>query len=178
MEKFLLSTEESVNILKMQKSTLVILSTKKQYVVIEGQVASVKRIVKDTHLTVYINSLSKDKRRFWWFMDEKEHGDYISWEPRDCVVVLTSTHEENFNKLKKDCKKYYMPWPCCWNGKRLGNFNSSQEEEYDDATERVIAMELYDMYKKCDQTLEWSDCKSGFDVVGPLCRYVFDTKKI
>lgn len=70
-----------------------------------------------------------------------------------------------------------MPWPCCWNGKCLGNFDSSQKEEYDDATERVIAMELCDMYKKCYHKLEWSDCKSRFDVVGPLCRYVFDTKK-
>ena len=31
-------------------------------------------------------------------------------------------------------------------------------------------------YIKCYQTLEWSDCKSRFDVVGPLCRYVFDAQ--
>lgn len=37
-----------------------------------------------------------------------------------------------------------------------------------------IAMELYDMYKK----MEWSDCKSRFDVVGPLCLYVFDTQNL
>ena len=120
-------------VLKMQESTLVILSTENHYVVIDmnkGEVASVKRISLDIHLTAYINSLPKD-RRFWWFMDEKQHDEYINWVPRDCVVVHTSPHVKT---LKKKCKKY-----CTCHGHVVGmvNVDSSQEEEYDDATERV-----------------------------------------
>lgn len=71
-------------VLIMQESTLVILSTEKQYVVIDmnkGALASVKRIVNDTDLTVYINRLPKDKR--FWFL----------WMRRNMVTISVGNAE-------------------------------------------------------------------------------------
>ena len=83
-------------VLTMVDNTLIIVSVPHLYFVIDmnsRQVASVKIIKNSLTLTRYINTLPEAKR-FRYFMDEKEHGDYRNWYPLDCVVVLTTSPDE------------------------------------------------------------------------------------
>ena len=169
-------------VLTMVDNTLIIVSVPGVYFIIDmnsRQVASVKIIKNSLTLTDYINMLPTNKR-LWYFMDEKEHGGYMNWYPRDSVVVLTTSPDEaNYNLFKKKrCTFYYMPWPGCWDGKCLASLDKYSEEElqeFDDNIEKVIATELLDIYEKCYSDLDLSACKSRFDIVGPLIRFVFDS---